>query len=95
MAPARVAMAESQNNMTISATKPGLSIIRSGPGRTPYINIPAIRIAVGPLPGIPNTREGINAPPEVALLALSAAITPSISPWPKYSLRLERRRAMS
>ena len=71
MAPMRVATAAIQKSKTIFATNPGCSTIKSGPGRTPYMNRAAIRIAVGPLPGIPNPKEGISAPPEVALFALS------------------------
>ena len=57
-----------------------------GPGMILWIinapNITAVTIS----PGIPSAIIIINAPPAVALLAASGAMTPSYSPFPKFDL---------
>ena len=59
----------------------------NGPGSIPWIwNIPKI-MAVRAPPGKPKARSGIMAAPVAALLAVSEATTPSISPLPKLALR--------
>ena len=55
----------------------------SGPGRMSCRMRALSRIAVPRLPGIANATAGISAPPLVALLAASGAMTPRMSPRPK------------
>ena len=51
-------------------------------------NAPKIT-ASGGVPGIPRHKVGTNPPPTVALFAVSDAINPSGSPFPKLSLFFE------
>ena len=52
------------------------------PGRSPWIIIAPRRIDMAKSPGMPKVSVGISAPPRWALLALSGAITPRMSPRP-------------
>ncbi|CRH68852.1 Uncharacterised protein [Chlamydia trachomatis] len=60
-----------------------------------------IKIAVVPEPGIPSVNNGIIAPPEAALLAVSGPATPAIAPVPnlpgffeiRFSIRYEKKEA--
>ena len=54
-----------------------------GPGSIPSRTMPPRKIAMDPDPGMPNSMVGRSAPPCMALLALSGAITPRTSPLPK------------
>ena len=58
----------------------------SGPGTSPWIRNAPSRIAMVALPGTPNATVGTSAPPSLALLELSDAITPRTSPLPKVRL---------
>ena len=60
----------------------------SGPGVMPWIRSAPRRIAIEALPGMPKATVGISAPPFIALLAVSGAITPRTSPLPNPSLSL-------
>src|ERR1700755_3125783 len=55
----------------------------SGPGTSPWIRKAPSRIAMVALPGTPNATVGTSAPPSLALLELSEAMTPRTSPLPK------------
>src|SRR3954471_19848928 len=55
----------------------------SGPGTSPWMRNAPSRIAIVALPGTPNATVGTSAPPSLALLELSEAITPRTSPLPK------------
>ena len=57
----------------------------NGPGVNPWIWNPAKIIEVALSPGIPRVKSIINAPPIVALFAVSEAISPSINPVPNFS----------
>ena len=54
----------------------------SGPGEIPWIRKAPSMIAMVALPGMPKATVGISEAPFMALLALSGAITPRMSPWP-------------
>ena len=54
----------------------------SKPGSIPIRTKPPSNRTLLPEPGIPKINVGINAPPSLALLADSGAITPRISPLP-------------
>ena len=58
------------------------TVNRSGPGNNPLISKPPNNTAAVGLPGIPSVSRGTSEGPTMALLADSAAITPSGSPWP-------------
>ena len=60
----------------------------SGPGVMFWIMSAPRRIAIEALPGMPNATVGMRAPPFIALLAVSGAITPRTSPLPNPSLSL-------
>ncbi len=49
------------------------------------MNAPS-KMAIDALPGTPNAIVGTSEPPSLALLELSDAITPRISPCPKPSV---------
>src|ERR1044071_8510871 len=51
----------------------------SGPGTNPWIRNAPSRMAMVALPGTPNATVGTSAPPSLALLELSDAITPRTS----------------
>ncbi len=78
---------------TTSYTNVGFSIMIIGPGRTPWISIAAIRTAAGAEPGIASVSTGIIAPGTHALSPVSAAIRPSIEPFPNFSGSLLARLA--
>ena len=48
-----------------------------GPGRSPCAMNAPIRMAAVPPPGMPSVRVGMRSAPATALLAASAAATPS------------------
>ena len=74
-------------------TMPSCSTMISGPGSRPCsMNTLSIRAVVEP-PGRPRASMGIMAPPVAALLPVSEATTPLISPLPKFSGFLDQRRA--
>ena len=54
----------------------------SCPGKIPWIRSPPSRTAAVGLPGILKVKRGINDGPTIELLALSAAIIASGSPFP-------------
>ena len=56
-----------------------------GPGISPWIVRPPMKMAVTALPGMPSVSAGISEPPVTALLAVSGAATPSCEPWPNSS----------
>ena len=58
----------------------------STPGSIPIKTKPPSKIAILPEPGMPNSNVGTRAPPSLALLADSGAITPRMSPVPYLSL---------
>src|ERR1700746_1389195 len=68
----------------------------SGPGTSPWIRNAPRRIAMVALPGTPKATVGTRAPPSLALLELSDAMTPRTSPLRKGAggppRGLERRR---
>ena len=68
---------------------------RSGPGKMPWINSPPSRTAAVGLPGTESVSSGTSDGPTMALLALSAATTPSLSPVPYFARFLEKRRDWS
>ena len=59
-----------------------LEVSISMPGLRPWIIMAPSRIAIAKSPGMPKVMVGISAPPRWALLALSGAITPRMSPRP-------------
>ena len=67
----------------INSSSPGWLKAMVGPTITPCKFNAAKKAAAGALPGIPNTRVGIKAPPILALLATSEHTTPSTSPFEK------------
>src|SRR6202040_1726673 len=58
----------------------------SGPGTRPWIRKAPSRMAMVALPGTPKATVGTSAPPSLALLELSEAITPRTSPLPNVGL---------
>ena len=58
------------------------------PGSIPIKINPPRSKTLFPEPGIPKINVGINAPPSLALLADSGAITPRISPLPNCEVSL-------
>ena len=69
----------------MSTTKPGDSLISSGPGRSPCSHSAASSTAAGALPGTASESTGMIAPPMQALFPDSAATTPSKAPLPNFS----------
>ena len=59
---------------------------KSGPGKIPWINNPPSNTAAVGDPGIDRVSSGTTDGPTIALLAASAAITPSLWPVPNFSL---------
>ena len=59
--------------------------MKSGPGLKPHSTSAARRMAVVPLPGMPNVSSGTMAPAVSALFAPSGAATPSMTPVPNFS----------
>ena len=74
-------------------TKPNWSVSISGPGVSPTATKAMSSKAMEVLPGMPKARVVISAPPSLALLDDSGAMTPRTSPWPKPSLFLSVCRA--
>ena len=74
-------------------TKSGRSMNSMGPGLRPQIISPPIITAAVAEPGTPSASIGRMALLPAAWSAVSGATTPSGSPWPKWSLRRERRLA--
>ena len=64
-----------------------------GPGVTPWISSPPIITATMGSPGMPSASMGMSAPPVVAELAASLAMTPSGAPLPNRSGSFEKSRA--
>ena len=85
-APATLAMASIHTRENVTSSR---VVSISGPGVIPWIMSAPIRIAMAALPGMPKAMVGISAPPFIALLAVSGAITPRTSPLPKPSLFFE------
>src|ERR1700716_4191392 len=54
----------------------------SGPGTSPWIRKAPSRMAMVALPGTPKATVGSSAPPSLALLELSDAMTPRTAPLP-------------
>ena len=75
-------------------TKSFCSTNSSGPGCRPQISRPPSSTAAVGEPGTPSESIGSSAEVPAACAAVSGATTPSISPLPKLSPRLEMRLAM-
>ena len=71
---------------TIEKVMSSFEVSISGPGVIPWIRKAPSRIAIGALPGMPKATVGTSAPPFMALLAVSGAITPRTSPLPNCDL---------
>ena len=80
-----IAIVESRKIAVTVAMKSGCSIGSSGPGRMPWSHMAASSTAAGALPGTASVSTGMIAPPTHALLAVSAAMSPSCEPRPNSS----------
>ena len=80
-----MAMEASSRMAATSIMNVGCSKVIMGPGVTPCSMSAPSSMAAGGLPGMPRLSSGIWAPPTQALLAVSLASTPCISPLPNVS----------
>ena len=69
----------------------GCLVITCGPGTMPWMVMAPTISAITAFGGMPRVSSGINEVCAAALLALSGAATPSMTPWPNISGCFDRR----